>query len=60
MTHVTAGLQIRQEGNVQCLSCELAVLPSLKHFHRLKLIRLSSSFGWKLQVSLDKQQLFCM
>lgn len=35
MTHVTAGLQIRQEGNVQCLSSELAVLPSLKHFHCL-------------------------
>lgn len=44
MTHVTAGLQIRQEGNVQCLSSELAVLPSLKHFHCLKLVRLNSSF----------------
>lgn len=44
MTHVTAGLQIRQEGNVQCLSSEWAVLPSLKHFHCLKPIRLNSSF----------------
>lgn len=44
MTHVTAGLQIRQEGNVQCLSSELAVLPSLKHFHCLELVRLNSSF----------------
>lgn len=51
MTHVTAGLQIRQEGNVQCLSSELAVLPSLKHFHCLKLLRLNSSFYQNLQVS---------
>lgn len=51
MTHVTAGLKIRQEGNVQCLSSELAVLPSLKHFHCLKLVRLNSSFWEKLWVS---------